>query len=171
MPLDVIGYYHCCDSTSLFLLELMGDVNFCVLNDGTPTCRYVVDGFPQLSGERSPPYYHLRTKFSYLSILHRNPLLKHRICEADWSKFWSNMMQSITNLPSITQTNIVEVYNAFMAALLSAADSYILLKNPKCDKIRSPVWWDAEWSAIAKECNRTENLFAEDLSSENYVNF
>jgi ribonuclease HI len=184
---------HCCDATSFSLLELMDEINLCILNDGTPTRRTspvqnasvpdltlaspnLVRSLswsvsPNSLGSDHLPIFTTLVGCPIAPLPIQTPLLKYRTCQADWSKFRSNLELSVGNLPSITQTNVLEVYNQFISAIYSAADSSIPLKNSARDKISSPAWWDAECSAVIKERNMAESLFAEDLSLENYLNF
>lgn len=184
---------HSCDLNSSFLLNLIDDINLCIINDKTPTRRVsptqnasapdLTLASPNLalslqwkvsSNSHGSDHFPivttlLNSPISPLPVL--APLLKYRVCHADWSNFRANLLQVTEELPNISQENFLDIYNLFTEALLTAADRSIPLKNSARGKIPSPAWWDAECSAIIKERNQAESLFAEDLSLDNFLNF
>ena len=199
-PLVVLGDFncrhtlwgsHCNDPSSSFLLDLLDDLNLCVLNDGSATRRTPPTqnvSVPDLSFA-SPslvsiiswsvlPNSYGSDHFPILISLHNfhlpmptiQPLQKYRLLQADWDKFSSLLDLELQNLPQINSSNFLDLYDNFVTSLLHAADSSIPLKNSARKLIPSPPWWDAECTDGIRKRKEAENTYTSTFNMPNYLN-
>ena len=200
-PLIVSGDFNChhtmwgshnIDTSSSFFLDLLDDINLCILNDGSAT-RRVSPGqnvsVPDLT--LSSPSLVNSLSWSVLSnsygsdhfpILIRHfllppsppplpPLQRYRLSEADWDKYCNILDCKITRLPPIDNSNFLAIYEDFVSYLFTAADKSIPLKNSSRGLIPSPPWWDSECSASVRSRNHAEKTYSRNLTYDNYINF
>ncbi|KAI8434676.1 hypothetical protein MSG28_003208 [Choristoneura fumiferana] len=200
-PYIILGDFNCkhtlwgsptCDSNSAALLDMLDDLNLCVLNDGSPTRRTsplqnssaldltlvssnLISSFNWKVLDRSFGSDHfpiLSTIInSYPSPSISPPLLKYRTAQADWGKFSRSLDDEISSLDEPDGDNLLEVYPKFVDLLIKAADLAIPLKNTARHKISSPPWWDSECTKAIHERNRAELTYSANLTMDNYISF
>lgn len=200
-PILVLGDFNCrhtlwgshlCDPVSSFLLDLLEEINLCILNDGSATRRSspvqnvsipdLTLSSPSLVGSLSWRVLHHSHGSDHFPILisllgppaHPTlslpPLLKYRIPGANWDDYSSSVHAKIMLLPDVLDSDLLSAYSDFVNSLLRAADETIPLKSSGNLKIPSPAWWDSECSLNVKKRKSAERLFASDMSVSNYIN-
>ncbi|KAJ0169404.1 hypothetical protein K1T71_014991 [Dendrolimus kikuchii] len=181
-----------CDSVSHIFLDLLDNLNLCVINDGTPTRRVSPTqnvSVPDLT-LCSPSLTSILTwtvlPYSYgsdhlpilttlvdssLPVSSLPPILKYRLNLADWDRFSYIVQDKLSSLPPTCSENILHIYSEFTTILISAAEEAIPLKNSARDKIPSPAWWDAECSDKVRKRKEAESNFNKSPSLENFLHF
>ena len=182
---------HFSDQVSPFLLDFIDIHNLCILNDGSPTrktspsqniisavdlslCSPPVSSrvsWQVLPSSFGSDHYPILVSFpgSHPPPLPFNPRLKHKLPQAEWTKFSSVLENEISRLAQPSADNVHEVYTQFKNALLKAADSSIPLKKPPPNKIPFPPWWDHECSLLVKRRKDCEREFTSSMTLENYL--
>jgi hypothetical protein len=200
-PYIILGDFNCknslwgspsCDSNSYALLDMIDNLNLCVMNDGSATRR--VSPLQQASAldltlssatmasaiswrvlSRSYGSDH----FPILSTILKacppppviNPLLKYKTAQADWSKYSCILEDKIKSLCEVNNENFLETYSKFIDSIIQSADASIPIKNTVRNRIPSPPWWDPECTNIIRERNISENTYSKNLTLENYLLF
>ncbi|KAJ0169486.1 hypothetical protein K1T71_015073 [Dendrolimus kikuchii] len=181
-----------CDPIAPAFLDILNDLNLCIINDGTPTRRVSPlqnPSAPDLT--LSSPSIAYSLSWSVLSNCYGSdhlpilcslpdsspppvtpiPLLRFRLALADWHKFSSLVQSKLNSLPDVSSLNFTSLYDEYVSALTSAAEQSIPLKNSVKNKIPSPAWWDSECSAIVKKRKEAEIKFTRSLTYDNYLEF
>lgn len=200
-PFIVMGDFNCrhplwgsnsSDAASSLLLNLLDDINLCVLNDGSPTRR--VSPFdnvsvPDLSfastslvnslswsvltnshgSDHFPIIINLNQSSSPSPV--PQPLLKYKLHNVDWNKFSSVLNLKLSHMSPELTPNSLSVYFEFTSCLLAAADDSIPLKGVHRDWLPSPPWWDGECTAMVKQRKEAENKYASNLNMDNFLNY
>lgn len=199
-PVIILGDFNChhpmwgCrspDSFSSNLIDLMDDLNLCLLNNGSPT-RFssplqnssAVDlslCSPSLASQLNWSVLPNSYGSDHFPIIISNstqhpaapslpPLLKYKLGSADWDRFSSILDSKIASLPMVNDQNFLFLYSEFVNAIVVTADSTIPLKKTG-SRIPSPPWWDSECTSVVKERNEAENYFTDNIDIDNYVLF
>lgn len=180
------------DLFGLSLLEILDDANLCVLNDGSPTRRVYPNQNPKsavdlticspsissviswslLNSTYGSDHYPIIVQISRRATPSVNfcPSLKHRLTDANWTSFSSNLESNIDSLVPPNPCNVFECYSKFIDAIKSAADNIFPLKKPYNFKVSTP-WWDAECTAAIKERKESEKRYNTSMTLENFLMF
>lgn len=200
-PLIVMGDFNCRhslwgsisnDLCSSSLLDLLDNMNLCVLNNGSATRRVSPSqniSVPDLS-LASPSLFsllewtvlpnslgsdHFPIQISYLQSISPmtplQPLLKYRVCEADWEKYSSQLDLSISAYPLVDPSNFLELYDSLVSSILIAANASIPLKKSSCKMKSSPPWWDSECTESVRRRRIAEDKFAASLDMTDYLSY
>lgn len=201
-PICVMGDFNChhtmwgshlTDSTAPYIVDLLDDLNLCLLNNGSPTRRVFPNQNPNSAVDLtlSSPSLAAQVNWSTLcstygsdhfpilfSIANLNmpvkrfsPLLKHKISKANWDEYIIHTDVGIHSLSSSSSSDPQSSYSAFISILLSSANKCIpLKKNPK-DMISSPPWWDSQCSSMVLKRKEAELLYSRNMSIDNFLNY
>lgn len=184
------SYYS--DSFGTLLLNLMDELNFCILNTGSPTRRCYPSQNPASAVDLtfcspglapsilwrvydstcgSDHFPIIISLPAQSSVIDRPPpLLKYKLSKADWSAFSSTSDNNTASLPNITLTNCLSSYGSFVDSLTSAADQHIPLKSKSRRKV-SPPWWDSECTTMIRKRKAAEKTYSSCMSLENFLQF
>lgn len=178
------------DSIGYDIVELLDDVNLCVLNDGSPTRRgrpgqnpsFVDLSLCSASLSSCLTWRRLPLTFGsdhhpiviYLPKNDRSvdglpPLLKYNLHNCDWTSFKLMVEEKVKVLPSLTQDNLLASFDSFLNAIQTSADAVFKLKNVANNKIPSPPWWDHECTAAIKKRKEAEKQCRDSLTMQNYL--
>ena len=187
------GCYYC-DRFSPSLVDMIDDVDLCILNDGSPTRRVnpnqnprtAVDlslSSPSLASQLSwsvLPSTHGSDHFPILLSLNNthsptfNPYstLKYNLKKANWAEYADSVDCMLGNLPeSVNYENVVLCYDRFISVILSAADSHIPKKRSIQNWMQFNPWWDQECSDSVDRRTSAEVTYAACMSMENFVEY
>ncbi|KAJ8733244.1 hypothetical protein PYW08_001542 [Mythimna loreyi] len=208
-PILVMGDFNChhyrwgserCDAFGAALVEILDDLDLCVLNNGCATRRSLpgqqkscVD-LTFCSAELAASIHWNCTTLSHgsdhypivISLINRTylektsaPLLKYNLSKPDWLKFASILEQKIDNLPNLNSNlsdpydhrHAKSCYEGFVEAITSSADSSFPLKNSARNKIPSPPWWDHECTSAVKSRNEAETHYNREMTTQNLLTY
>lgn len=208
-PILVMGDFNChhfrwgserCDAFGVALVDILDDLDLCILNNGSPTRRSppgqqksCVD-LTFCSVELAASTHWECTTLSHgsdhypivISLLNKTylektspPLLKYNLSKPDWSKFVSVMDEKISILPNLNSSlpdssghyHAKSCYEGFVAAITSSADSCFPLKNSARNKIPSPPWWDQECTLAVRSRNNAEEHYNGEMTTENMLEY
>lgn len=198
-PLVICGDFNCHntlwgshynDAASSLLLDLLDDVNLCILNDGSPTRRSSpvqnasIPDLSLCSPQLAPsiPWRVLSGSygsdhFPILLTLPQNctpppspsPLFKYKTAQADWDKYSRLLEEKTSHTPVVDNDNMLFLYNEFINSITSAAENSIPLKSSPKTSIPSPPWWDSDCSTSVRERNEAEKSFSRSTTMENFL--
>lgn len=196
-PFLVLGDFNChhqswgseiSNSDGIYLLDILHANNLCLLNTGAPTRRtkpnehksavdlsvctpnlassfswsphpytYGSDHYPLIisSPIRSPPTYI------------REPRLKYKLSNADWTNFKQHVESKITELPEIVKGDESNAALALAACLINVADQLFPVKKPPSSMIPFPPWWSTQCSEVVKRRKVAEKEYAKNMSDQN----
>lgn len=175
------------------LVDLIDDLNLCVLNDGSATRRSrpgqslsFVDislCSPSLSSLLSwkciPSSYgsdHFPILVSLPNANNRSvpslsPLLQYNLHNCDWSSYSNLIEEKVTSLPKVSKQNLNSSYDSLLSIIQLSADATFKRKNVASNKIPSPPWWDHECTMAIKKRSAAEKLCRDNLDMNNYLNY
>lgn len=182
---------HSCSPFGTLLLDLLDDVNLCIINSGAPIRRTspaqnpsAVDltiCSPNLASLLSWDVLYSSLGSDHFPILvsvpfnspacyHPPPLLKYNLHKANWSAFSETLDERSDTLPLVNPDNCISAYTTFVDYLKSSADSHIPLKQRSRFK-KSPPWWDAECSESIRKRKLAEQQYNSAMTMDNFLNF
>lgn len=196
-PFLLLGDFNChhqmfgcgtTDTNGVHLVEILDLQNLCLLNTGSPTRRtkpnekpsavdlsictpdlasshswytssstFGSDHFPIIisSPIRRPPYQK------------REPRVKYKLNNADWSAFKNLVESKIKDLPELVSGGETNSSRALATCLIESADQIFSVKRNPSNKIPYPPWWDRECMDAVSKRKVAERVYAEDMSNEN----
>lgn len=201
-PICIMGDFNChhtmwgshsTDSISPHLIDMMDDLNLCILNSGSPTRRVYPDQNPSSAVDLtlSSPCLAARVNWSTLCstygsdhfpillsisnltipVKQFSPLLKHKISKANWDEYIVNTDSGLHSIACTTLTDPQTSYSAFCSILLNSANKCIPLKKSPKDMISSPPWWDTECSSMVLKRKEAELLYNRNMCTDNFLNY
>ena len=208
-PILVMGDFNChhfrwgserCDSFGESLVEILDDLNLCILNNGCPTrrsppgqqksCVDLTFCSPELAAAtqwecltltRGSDHYPIIISLTNKTYLEKTspPLMKYNLSSPDWESYVSSLEVKIKDIPNLdfcyldprSHYHAQDAYESFIAAISSSADSCFPLKNGACGKIPSPPWWDRECTLAIKERNEAEVIYNRAMNNVNLISF
>lgn len=181
-----------CDPFSHLLLDLLDNLNLCIINDGSPTRRVLPHQNPKSAVDLTITSPSLSSSclwkrlsstfgsdhFPILISLHSQsyiaidpcPLVRYRLSKANWDDFSSSLDVKMDSIPQCTSNNFLSIYDNFVDAILSSANSHIPIKKPRNHRV-SPPWWDSECTLVIGERNDAETLYISDMSMDNFIKY
>lgn len=206
-PVLVMGDFNChhfrwgserCDSFGVGLVEILDDLNLCILNNGCPTRRSLpgqhkscVDlTFCSLdlaaschwectSLTHGSDHYPIIISLAEKTYLEKNcpPLLRYNLSNPDWTEYSSSLESKIDLIPNLVPHNSVtpsslhvsNCYENLVSAIISTADSCFPLKNSARSLIPPPPWWDQECSTAIRERNDAEKTYNSDMCASKLI--
>lgn len=204
-PVLVMGDFNChhfrwgserCDSFGVGLVEILDDLNLCILNNGCSTRRTLpgqhkscVDlSFCSLDVAAScrwectslthgSDHYPILISLADKTYLEKSnpPLMRYNLSNPDWAKYSSSLEDKIDLLPNLilqdsvipSPTYVSDCYENLVTAIISSADSCFPIKNSARSLIPPPPWWNQECSLAVKERNDAEKIYNEDMTVSN----
>uniref|UniRef100_A0A2A4JUB7 Endonuclease/exonuclease/phosphatase domain-containing protein n=1 Tax=Heliothis virescens TaxID=7102 RepID=A0A2A4JUB7_HELVI len=182
------------------LVEILDDLNLCILNDGCPTRRSLpgqqkscVD-LTFCSVELAASFHWQCTALTHgsdhypivITLLNKTylekispPLLKYNLSKPDWSGFASLLEEKIGILPNLTSAfphssghcHAKSCYDAFVSAITTSADSTFPLRNSAKSKIPSPPWWDPDCTSAIHERKEAEERYNGAMNNDNLLQY
>ena len=196
-PILVLGDFNChhpmwgCtshDSSGDILLDIIDDLNMCLLNDGSPTVRnrpsentsaldlsfcssnlaaqITWEVLPSSFGSRHFPI--ILSFPTTIPLVSNPPLLKYQLEEANWLDFGKLLDANIGNLPEIVPLNVQECSDALCNTLIAAAD-LLFHKKKSSGKLSSPPWWDLDCTRLIKLRKAAERKYSTEMTLTNYI--
>lgn len=176
------------DRNGSYIVNMLDDLNLCLLNTGSPTrrprpnqSRSAVDltiCSPELASLMTwttsgntygSDHYPIVFPFPKGSIQapKRKPVIKYKLDDADWSAYNMALKDNLKNIPvAIDAENSVEYMNYFSQAVTAAADETIPIKKDPKQRI-SPPWWDRECTLAVRKRKNAETFYINNISEEN----
>lgn len=171
------------------LLDIVDNLNLCLLNTGKPTRRTLpLEGVsaPDLSicspnlassltwttmsstfgSDHYPISISFATRFDKKSFK-RSPRQKYKLNNADWCTFKEQVEQNISSLPDVTESDHNLCAEAIASLLIRTADD-VFPKKSSVVGIPSPPWWDQECSAAIKKRKEAEKRYKLHSTTENF---
>ncbi len=200
-PLLVMGDFNChhfrwgseiCDSIGHDLVDMLDDLDLCVINDGSPTRRSALGqrnscvdltfcsssvasllNWSCLDMTYGSDHYPIIIKNPSKSIPDKSlpPLLKYRLNSADWDQYSKLLDLRISALPSVNAENALECFSQFSDVIASTAKDCFPEKTTPKGKIPSPPWWDSECTAMIRSRNEAEKTYNRNMNLENLLTF
>lgn len=201
-PICVMGDFNChhnlwgshtTDSTAPYLVDLVDDLNLCIMNNGSPTRRVYPDQNPNSVVDLTicSPGLAARMDWStlystygsdhfpiLLSVLTQTlpvkqfcPLLKHKTSKANWDDFLLYTDYGINSLPPPSLIDPQSSYVAYISVLINSANKAIPLKKSPKDMISSPPWWDSECSSMVNKRKEAELSYTLNMNRENFTKY
>ena len=187
------GCYYC-DGFSPLLVDMIDDVNLCIVNDGSPTRRVNPNQNPKTAVDLSLCSPSLASQLSWnvlpssygsdhfpilLSLNNRHmsppafkPLLPYNLKKANWLDFSSSVDDMIESLPdSIDDENVILCYEEFLLALLTSADLHIPKKSSTQNYLPSNPWWDQECTDSVDKRFCAEVSYTVSMTVENFIEY
>lgn len=171
------------------LLDLISSHNLCILNTGSPTRLARTPSALDLSictpdlassltwspaeSTYGSDHYPIIITFPFEKPPKqvRQPRIKHKLKDADWSMYRVAVEQKIKNLPKISHSNILECSQALATAVNEAANECFPLKRCGLGFIPSPPWWDAECTNAVKQRKKAEKQYCQNMTDENFDHY
>ncbi|KAH9632127.1 hypothetical protein HF086_002634 [Spodoptera exigua] len=148
-----------CDCIGHDLVDMLDDLDLCVINDGSPTRRSAfgqrnscVDLTFCSSGVASvlnwscldmtygSDHYPIiiKSPSKLIPVISLPPLLKYRLNSADWDQYSKLLDLRISALPTVNAENALECFSQFSDVIASTAKDCFSEKNTPKGKIPSP---------------------------------
>lgn len=184
------SYYS--DSFGCLLMDLIDEINFSLLNTGSPTRRSLPCQNPASAVDLTLCSASLSSSISWRvfdstcgsdhfpiiitlldqlpDITRPPPLLKFKLDKADWSAFSSSLENSSVSLPNISYDNCISSYNSFVESIMLAAENNFPIKNQSRRKL-SPPWWDSECTDMIRKRKSAEKAYNSCMTQQNFMHF
>lgn len=173
------------------VLEIVDNNNLCILNNGDPTRRTApTESFsaPDLTictpilasslswttmsstygSDHFPVIVSFPSVFDNKSFTNRQPRLKYKLANAQWNLFRDEIQRKLTDLPDVTNSNVLECTEKFSRILTDTANEMFPIKKGGPRKFPTPPWWDPECSEAIKSRKLAEKAYKDYSSSENF---
>ncbi|KAJ8713455.1 hypothetical protein PYW07_013825 [Mythimna separata] len=200
-PTLVMGDFNChhyrwgsdsCDNFGIGLLDILDDLDLCLINDGSATrrsapgqCNSCVDLtfcssgisslliWRRLEMTHGSDHYPIIIEFpsKNIPIKVSPPLLKHQLNMADWDLYSKIVDLRISSLPKVDSHNAHECFSSFSSTISSTADDCFLPKKTPSGRLPPPPWWDRECTDMIKARNEAEKTVNRDMNLDNLITF
>lgn len=185
-----------CDPCGEGLVEILDDLNLCILNSGCSTrrtlpgqqssCLDLTFCSPDIaisaswlcsSSTHGSDHYPIVISVSGRTHLENGqpPLLKFNLSQPDWSQYSFVLDNKINLLPNINDHDQLLPSHAqaccqeFIGAINSSAEATFPVRNGARGKIPSPPWWDPDCTRAVKERKEAERSYNRNMSVENIL--
>ncbi|KAJ8726286.1 hypothetical protein PYW07_000984 [Mythimna separata] len=200
-PILVMGDFNChhyrwgsdtCDNFGIGLLDILDDLDLCLVNDGSATrrsapgqsnscvdltfCSSNISSlliWRRLDMTHGSDHYPIIIEFPSKNIPFKvsPPLLKYQLNSVDWSLYSKILDLRISTLPKIDSHNAQECFSSFSCTISSTAEDCLPSKKPPTGKLPSPPWWDRECTDMIRARNEAEKTVNCDMNLENLLSF
>ncbi|KAJ8704397.1 hypothetical protein PYW08_013121 [Mythimna loreyi] len=200
-PLLVMGDFNChhyhwgsdvCDNFGIGLLDILDDLDLCLINDGSPTrmsaprqsnscvdltfCSSNISSlliWRRLEMTHGSDHYPIIIEFpsKNIPIKVSPPLLKYQLNSANWDLYSKIVDLRISSLPKVDSHNAHECFLSFSSTISSTADDCFTPKKTPCGRLPPPPWWDRECTNMIKARNEAEKTFNCNMNLDNLIAF
>lgn len=198
-PFLILGDFNChhlmwgsadYDALGCDLVDLMEDLNICLLNDGSPT-RRTAPGRNASAVDLSlcSPNFGTLLSWSLLEDSHGSdhlPILissppsfsqpsssvnsiRYHLPKADWDQFAMDMDAAVSEFPTVSSENARTCHGKYIDAFIASANTNIPHKKRYKTGRSSPPWWDSECSDIIRQRKDAEKAYCQNMSMDNFL--
>lgn len=172
------------------LLDIVDNLNLCILNTGSPTRRTSPNqgaSVPDLSlctdklasrlswevmlSTYGSDHFPIVLTFPYnqKSYIKRPPRLKYKLTDVNWYTFREHLDKTVSILPVIKCGNEQLCADALSEAIIRTADKIFPLKTShNNNKIPSPPWWDKDCTNAIFKRKQSELDYYHNSTEENF---
>lgn len=201
-PFLILGDFNChhlmwgsadYDALGCDLIDLMEDLNICLLNDGSPTRRSAPGQNPSaVDLSLCSPNFGTLLSWSVIQDSHGSdhlPILisfpssfsqpvspplspnRYHLAKADWDQFAVDIDAAVSVMPTVSLENALICHEKLNKAFINSADANIPPKKQHKPGRSSPPWWDSECSDMIRLRKNAEKDYCQNMSVENFLAF
>lgn len=187
---------HNCDRMGRDIVDLLDELDLCIVNDGSPTrlqvpgqrpsmvdltiCNSNIAGsllWKVLDDPHGSDHYPILIESSNIYPSNKNVKYTSRkpkflTAKANWNDYSNHTKLTVQSLPSPTTENVAECYEMLVSAVITAAEKFIPVKTT-CNKGKPPPapWWDIECSDAVGTRKKYAKIYSKNMNLENFLKY